>query len=200
MAWQEDPMDKVEILSGPEKKYEGFFTITETRLRFRKHDGTMSRPVTRDNMERPDASAVLLYDRGQDVLILVRQFRYSVLVGGDGGWMTEIVAGTLDHGDDPEQAARREVMEETGYAVDELRHIFTFYPSPGGSSEKVYLYVTEVDESRREGEGGGAPDEEEDIEVLRVPVSEAMGMMDRGDIVDGKTLVALQWFRQRHRA
>jgi ADP-ribose pyrophosphatase len=189
-------MDKVQILSGPEKKYEGFFSITETRLRFMKADGTMSETVTRVNMERPDASAVLLYDRGEDALILVRQFRYSVFAGGDGGWMTEIVAGTLARGDDPELAARREVMEETGYSVgDLLQHIFTFYPSPGGCSEKVYMYMAEVDESMREGEGGGAPDEEEDIEVLKMPVAEAIAMMDRGEIVDGKTLVALMWFR-----
>lgn len=190
-------MDKVQILSGPEKKYAGFFTITETQLKFLKADGTMSETVSRVNMERPDASAVLLYDRSEDALILVRQFRYSVFAGGDGGWMTEIVAGTLAHGDDPEQAARREVMEEAGYSVGELQHVFTFYPSPGGCSEKVYLYVAEVDESMRAGEGGGAPDEEEDIEVLKVPVAEAIAMMDRGEIVDGKTLIALMWFTGR---
>jgi ADP-ribose pyrophosphatase len=188
-------MDKVQILSGPEKKYSGFFTVTETKLKFLKTDGTMSRTVTRDNMDRPDASAVLLYDRDEDALILVRQFRYSVFVGGDGGWMTEVVAGTLDSGDDPEQAARREVMEETGYEVGELKHIFTFYPSPGGCSEKVYLYLAEVNESKRQGPGGGAPGEEEDIEVMKVPAAKAMSMMDRGEIVDGKTLIALQWFR-----
>jgi ADP-ribose pyrophosphatase len=195
---QEGQMDKVQILSGPEKKYVGFFTITETRLKFLKTDGTMSEVVMRDNMDRPDASAVILYDRGDDALILVRQFRYSVFVGGDGGWMTEVVAGTLAPGDDPEQAARREVMEETGYAVVDLEHICTFYPSPGGCSEKVYLYFAEVDDSKKEGAGGGAPDEEEDIEILKVRATEALAMMDKGEIVDGKTLIALQWFRGRH--
>jgi len=191
-------MSKVEILSGPETRYSGFFTITETRLRFLKKDGTMSRPVTRDNMDRPDASAVLLYDRGENAVVLVRQFRYSVFAGGDGGWMTEVVAGTLDPEDNPEQAARREVMEETGYAITDLDHIFTFYPSPGGCSEKVYLYLAEVDDGKREAEGGGAPGEEEDIEVLKVPVPEALAMMKRGEIVDGKTLIALQWFMEKY--
>ena len=193
----EDTMSRVRILSGPEVKYDGYFKLTETRLRFVKADGSLSETVNRLNLDRPDASAVLLHDAGEDALILVRQFRYSVYAGGDGGWMTEIVAGTLAPGDDPEQAARREAMEETGYAVGALEHLFTFYPSPGGCSEKCFLYAAEVDEGMKRGEGGGAPGEEEDIEVLKVPVETAFAMMDAKEIDDAKTLVALQWFRAK---
>jgi nudix-type nucleoside diphosphatase (YffH/AdpP family) len=192
-------MSRVDIVSGPDAKYEGYFKLTETRLRFVKNDGSMSRTVSRLNLDRPDASAVLLYDPGQDAVVLVKQFRYSVFAGGDGGWMTEVVAGTLAPGDDPEQAARREVMEETGYRIDAMEHIHTFYPSPGGCSEKCFLYAAEVDDSMRVGEGGGAPDEEEDIEVLKVPAREALAMLDRKEINDGKTLVALQWLKAGRR-
>ncbi len=188
-------MKKVEILSGPEVKYEGYFKLTETRLRFRQTDGTMSETVVRLNLDRPDAASVFLYDPARDRVVLVRQFRYSVYAGGDGGWITEIVAGVLDPGDDPEGAARREVMEETGYEVNELERLFAFYPSPGGSSEKCYLFAAEVDESMKKKAGGGAPGEGEDIEVLEVSSGEALAMMERGEIIDGKTLVALQWFK-----
>lgn len=188
-------MKKLEILSGPEVRYEGYFRLTETRLRFLKSDGSMSKTVSRLNLDRPNASSVLLYDPDEDAIILVKQFRYSVYAGGDGGWMTEIVAGTLDPEDDPEQAARREVMEETGYEIGELEYIYTFYPSPGGCSEKCFLYAAEVCEDMKKGPGGGATGEEEDIEVLKVPAVAAFEMMDRGEINDGKSLVALQWFR-----
>jgi len=190
----EGKMRKVEVVSGPDVKFEGYFKLTETRLRFVKNDGSMSREVSRLNLDRPDASAVLLYNPGEDSLVLVRQFRYSVYVGGDGGWMTEIVAGTLAPGDDPEQAAVREVMEETGYKVEHLRHLCTFYPSPGGCSEKCFLYAAVVDEAMKTGPGGGAPGEEEDIEVVDMPASAALEMLERGEFNDAKTIIALQWF------
>jgi ADP-ribose pyrophosphatase len=189
-------MKKLEILSGPEIKYKGYYSLTETVLRFRQSDGTMSKTVSRLNLDRPNASCVLLYDAGTDEIVLVRQFRYSVYVGGDGGWMTEIVAGMIDPHDGPENAARREVMEETGYEIGELEHIHTFYPSPGGCSEKCFVYAAVINESMRKGSGGGHPDEGEDIEVLKVKSDEALAMMDRGEIMDGKSLVALLWFRQ----
>lgn len=187
-------MKKLEILSGPEIKYKGYYSLTETILRFKQNDGTMSETVSRLNLDRPNASCVLLYDPETDEIILVKQFRYSVYVGGDDGWMTEIVAGVIDPNDDPERAARREVMEESGYEIEELEHLYTFYPSPGGCSEKCFVYAAVVSESMRKGAGGGHPDENEDIEVLKIPSDEAIAMMDRGEINDGKTLVALQWF------
>ncbi len=191
----EESTSGVRILSGPEVKYKGYFNLTETVLRFVRTDGSMSETVTRLNLERPDASAVLLHDTADDALILVKQFRYSVFAGGDGGWMTEIVAGIIDPQDDPERAAMREVMEETGYEVDGLKHLFTFYPSPGGCSEKCFLFAAEVDEGKRTGKGGGAPGEEEDIEVLKIPVETVFEMMDKKEIIDAKTLIALQWYR-----
>lgn len=188
-------MKKLEIISGPEIKYKGYYSLTETILRFRQNDGTMSKTVSRLNLDRPNASCVLLYDPETDDLVLVRQFRYSVYVGGDGGWMTEIVAGMIDRNDDPEDAARREVMEEAGYQIGELEHIYTFYPSPGGCSEKCFVYAAVATESMKRGAGGGHRDEGEDIEVHKIKSDDVLVMMDRGEIIDGKTLVALQWFR-----
>jgi ADP-ribose pyrophosphatase len=190
-------MRKMEIVSGPEVRFDGYFKVTETRLRFEKADGSLSETVSRLNVERPDASAVLLYHRDEDAVVLVRQFRYSVYAGGDGGWMLEIVAGMLAPGDDPQETARREVMEESGYEVEELQHLYTFYPSPGGCSEKVYLYAAEIDESKKKGAGGGVAAEHEDIEVLKVPTDEALAMLERGEITDAKTIVALLWLAAR---
>jgi ADP-ribose pyrophosphatase len=192
----EETMKKLEILSGPEIKYKGYYSLTETILRFRQNDGTMSKTVSRLNLDRPNASCVLLYDPATDELVMVRQFRYSVYVGGDGGWMTEIVAGMIDPDDDPENAARREVMEETGYEVREIEHLYTFYPSPGGCSEKCFIYAAVISADMKVGAGGGHPDEGEDIEVLKIRSDEVLAMLDRGEINDGKTLVALQWFRE----
>ena len=180
------------------------FRVVRATLQYRRFDGQMSEPITRINFERGDAVGVLLYDPQDDAVILVRQFRYPVYARlaphereGDGAreaWLLEIVAGVVDEDQTVKEVAHRELLEEAGYkAKGELQPITTIYPSPGGSSERIHLFLGEVDCRQRAGDGGGITAEGEDIQIVVLPFREAMGMIARGEICDAKTIIALQY-------
>jgi nudix-type nucleoside diphosphatase (YffH/AdpP family) len=201
----QDPDALVEIESETERyAFGSLLRIVEARLRYRRSDGQMSAPMTRVNFERGEAVGVLLYDWRQDAVILVRQFRYPVYAGlpvearqGEGAkkaWLLEIVAGITEGDQSAPDVGRRELLEEAGYAVrGDLHFIATIYPSPGGSSERIHLYWGEVSAAGPSGAGGGLKDEGEDTEVVVLPFRAAMDMVASGEIVDGKTIVALQY-------
>ena len=179
------------------------FRVIRATLQYRRFDGRMSDPVTRINFERGDSVGVLLYDPRDDAVILVRQFRYPVYAGlnpnkrvGDGArqaWLLEIVAGVKDVGRTVREVANKELLEEAGYEVKgELRPITTIYPSPGGSSERIHLFLGQVDHRQHVGKGGGVVAEGEDTQVVVLPFGEAMDMVARGEIRDAKTIIALQ--------
>ena len=179
------------------------FRIIRATLQYRRFDGRMSDPVTRISFERGDAVGVLLYDPQDDAVILVRQFRYPVYASlgpdereGDSAkqaWLLEIVAGVVDEGRAVKEVANKELLEEAGYEVKgELQLIITIYPSPGGTSERVHLFLGEVDHRQRIGKGEGVVAEGEDTQVAVLPFREAMDMVADGEICDAKTIIALQ--------
>lgn len=181
------------------------FRVVRAELQHRRFDGTLSAPLTRVSFERGDSVGVLLYDRDENTVILVRQFRYPVYSSlgaaardGDGArraWMLEIVAGVRDAGGSARDVAHKELLEEAGYRIKGLLEpMMSFYASPGGSSERIMLFCAEVDRASRVGAGGGAAEEGEDIEVVAVPLEEAMKMIASGEICDAKTIIALQGF------
>ncbi len=201
---QKDANPWVNILDQVEDyRFGEHFRIIRATLRYRRFDGQMSEPVTRINFERGDSVGVLLYDPQDDAVILVRQFRYPVYATlasdereGDGAkraWLLEIVAGVVDEGQTIKEVAHRELLEEAGYEVrGELQPIATIYPSPGGTSERVYLFLGKVDRRQRVGEGGGVSAEGEDIQIVVLPFREALDRVASGEICDAKTVVALQ--------
>jgi nudix-type nucleoside diphosphatase (YffH/AdpP family) len=170
--------------------FNDFFKIDEVELRYRKFNGEMSRPVTRLVFERGDAVAAVLFNTDTRRLIFVRQFRPPCYEKGP-GWMTEIIAGMIDPGEKPDQAIRREVFEETGYRVRDARAISTFYLSPGGSSERIFLYYAEVGNATHEGAGGGIGSEDEDIQLVEMSVSEAIAGLSEDGFCDAKTMIGL---------
>jgi ADP-ribose pyrophosphatase len=183
--------------------FKNLFRVIRARLRYQRFDGNMSEEITRVNFERGDSLGVLLYDPGEDVVVLVRQFRYPVYAslepevlkegGAEQAWIPEVVAGIIDPGHSVVEIASNELLEESGYMVrGDLRPIATIYPSPGGSSERIHLFLGLVDQEDRVNEGGGLPGVGEDILVERLPFQEAMSMIDKGKISDAKTIVALQ--------
>ena len=182
--------DKVKIIS-ESREYDGFFKIDKAVIQYEKFNGEMSPEITRLNFNRGDSVGVLLYNEDNDSVILVKQFRYPAYVYDGPGWLLELVAGMIDKGRDAMSVARSELMEEAGYEVDDLEYICQFYVSPGGSSEKVYLYVAYY--HRKTGHGGGKDCENEDIQVLEIPLNQAMKMIEIGEICDAKTIIALQW-------
>ena len=183
---------KVEILK-ESREYDGFFKIDKVVLRYEKFDGEMSEEITRLNLNRGDSVAVLLYNDKRDSVILVKQFRYPAYVNDGPGWILEAVAGSIEEGRDAVSVAHAELLEEAGCEVDALKPISSFYVSPGGTSERIHLYLGLA--HRRINSGGGLVSEHEDIQVVEIPLEEAMKMVDAGEICDAKTIIALQWLK-----
>lgn len=118
-------------------------------------------------------------------IVLVRQFRPAI-----GRELWEVPAGKLERGEDPEKAAHRELIEETGYRADRLRKLWTFFTAPGFCSELLHLYVAE-------GLTAGEPEPEADeiLTTKTVDVEQAWEMAVRGELPDAKTQIALAWAR-----
>ena len=134
----------------------------------------------REQIIHPGAVALVAFDADNNVL-LVRQFRLAA-----NRIMVEIPAGTLNPGEDPEACAIRELQEETGYKPGQLEALGGIFPAPGYTTEFIHLYIaTNLTESVLPG------DEDELIEVLRVPLSEAIAMIERDEIADGKSSAGL---------
>jgi ADP-ribose pyrophosphatase len=101
----------------------------------------------------------------------------------------------IDTGEAPEAAAIRETLEETGYRIREPELIGRFFVSPGGSSERVFLYFAEVGDADRVGKGGGIDDE--DIKVLEIGLEELFEQLARGLIEDAKLAIGAYWLQSR---
>lgn len=189
-------MKKVRI---EKKRYvlDDFFKVEEAYLQFEQFDGEMSNTVRRVSLERGNSVAVLTFNRYINKLILISQFRYPTYKNGH-GWTVEAIAGIIDAGETPEDAARREVQEETGLIISSLEHITTFYPSPGGSSEQIHLYYSEVSgESTMKNHPGGMVNEGEDIISLEISLEDALGKIRSGEIMDAKTIIGIYWLENR---
>lgn len=154
----------------------------------RRRDGTWQHQI-RETYDRGDGAAVLLCDRADNSVILIRQFRYPAYYRGEAPYLIEVCAGKLE-GDDPETCARKEAVEETGYTVGEMVKAYDCFMSPGSVTERITLYLGFVD-GKAAGTGGGLEHEGEDIEVLRLPFAAALKMVDSGEVADAKTILLL---------
>ena len=168
-----------------------WYLLKKTIYDFRRADGSWQRQQ-RETYDRGNGAALLLYQRDTRHVVLVRQFRFPCFVNGHDGMLIEAPAGLLDQAT-PEQRIRAEAEEETGYRVGEVRKVFEAFMSPGSVTEKLHFFVAEYDASQKVSDGGGLVGEGEDIEVLELPFDEAMAMLRRGEIVDGKTIMLLQY-------
>ena len=168
-----------------------WYLLKKTVFDFRRANGSWQRQQ-RETYDRGNGATLLLYQRATRRVVLVRQFRFPAYVNGHDGMLVEAPAGLLDRAT-PEQRIRAEVEEETGYRVGEVRKVFEAFMSPGSVTEKLYFFVAEYDADAKVGNGGGLEDEGEDIEVLELAFDDAMAMIRRGEIVDGKTIMLLQY-------
>ncbi|WP_108700855.1 GDP-mannose pyrophosphatase NudK [Phytobacter sp. SCO41] len=147
----------------------------------------------REVYDRGNGATILLYNPDKKSVVLIRQFRVATWVNGnEDGRLIETCAGLLDD-DEPEVCIRKEAVEETGYAVSEVRKVFELYMSPGGVTEIVHFFIARYDDSIRANNGGGV--EDEDIEVLELPFAQALEMMKSGEIRDGKAVILLQYLQ-----
>ncbi len=186
---------QVEILAR-RRVFDGFFKIEEVDLRYERFDGAMTPPLKRLVFERGDSVAAIVYHRGQNKLLFLRQFRFPTYEKGP-GWITEVVAGMQEHGEPAAEALKREILEESGYEVSSLEPIATFYLSPGGSSERITLFYVEVTSANKIASGGGLVEENEDIETISYSPEELAQAVATGAIQDAKTLIGILWFQNK---
>ncbi|MDZ7260492.1 MAG: NUDIX domain-containing protein [candidate division KSB1 bacterium] len=185
-----------------ERLLDDFFKIDKAVLQYERFDGTMTDDLIRLNFNRGNSVAILLYKPETESVILVYQFRYPAYVADPNkGWLLEIVAGSMESGPDaietPEEVARKELLEEIGYQVDKLDYVCEFFVSPGGTSEKIFLYFAEVSEKDRVKKGGGLEREGEDILLKEINWHQAWEMIQTGEICDAKTIIGLQWLKNK---
>ena len=192
--------DDVELLQRV-TVYQGYFRMDRYRLRHRRYDGSWSRTVQREVLERGHAVAVLPYDAARDRVVLIEQFRAGPYAHGSDPWQIEIIAGIIDTGETPEAVVRREAIEEAGCTLGErLLPVASYYMSPGAVSEHMQVFVAGVD-SDRIGGIHGLDAEDEDIKVLVLPATEAFDLVAGGKIANSPAIIALQWLQlNRERA
>ena len=168
-----------------------WYVLKKTTFDFLRRDGVWQRQ-SRETYDRGNGATILLFNRDRRTVVLTRQFRLPAFVNGHDGMMIEAAAGLLDNAT-PEERIRAEAEEETGYRVDNVRKVFEAYMSPGSVTEKLHFFIAEYDASTRVGHGGGVGAEGEDLEVIELTLDDALNAVRRGEIVDAKTIMLLQF-------
>ncbi|KMY86215.1 GDP-mannose pyrophosphatase YffH [Candidatus Paraburkholderia calva] len=167
-----------------------WYVLRKVIFDFQRRDGAWQRQ-SRETYDRGNGVTILLHNPKTRTVLLTRQFRMPAFVNGHDGMLIEAPGGLLDNAS-PEDRIRAEVEEETGYRVHYVEKIFEAFMSPGSVTEKLYFYLGEYDGSMLVNDGGGVAEEGEEIETLEVPLDEALEMIARGEIMDGKTIMLLQ--------
>ncbi|RMG90803.1 MAG: NUDIX domain-containing protein [Zetaproteobacteria bacterium] len=170
--------------------HRGFLHVEAITVEHDKMDGGCQR-ITREHVERGDAVAVVLYDACRDEVLLLEQFRIGPVARGENPWLIEIVAGVVAPDEGLVEAARRECVEEAGYEPQRLLPLGYYYATPGGSSERIHLFLGEVERGKPCGRGGGCLEEQEDIRTFWVAREEAMNLLDQGRIHSGAPMLGL---------
>jgi ADP-ribose pyrophosphatase len=187
--------EDIKVLS-KETVFKGFFQMVKYRFEHRLFKGGWSSPVEREMLERGHAAALLPYDPQTDDVVLIEQIRVGALEHSQ-PWQLEIVAGIVDKEESVEQLVRREAMEEAGVVVGQITPITSYYPSAGGCSEKIDVFIGCVDATTAMGVHGLAS-ENEDIRVMVVSREQAYNMVLDGKIENGASIIALQWLQLNH--
>ncbi|MDD0986118.1 NUDIX domain-containing protein [Pseudomonas shahriarae] len=174
---------------------DNWYLLKKYSFDLRRRDGSWQ-AQTREVYDRGNGATILLYNTLQRTVLLIRQFRMPTFVNGHDGYLIETAAGLLDNAS-PEERIRLEVEEETGYRVGHVEKIYSAFMSPGSVTERIHFFTGEYQPGDRVGEGGGLEHEGEDIQVLELGFDEAIAMVGRGEIVDGKTIMLLQYLELR---
>lgn len=183
-------MDKIKIVKQEtlsDRKYRLELFDTESLY----NGGSITRQ--REIYFRPPATAILLYDPGRRTVLLTSQFRLPVhLTHKKTGPFLEACAGIIDEGELPEHAIVREVEEETGYRISEIRQVAEGFSSPSSLTEYLYLFTGIYSKDMKVNEGGGNKAEGEDIGLVELSAVEARKKLEAGEIKDIKTILLLQ--------
>ena len=182
-------MSKTVIVSR-ETLARGFGHFERIVFRRRRSDGPMNE-LTRDILDTGDGVTILPYDKTRGTVILIRQFRGVAFLKSGVEGMIETCAGKLE-GADPVARVIKETEEETGIRLSGPPvRLFEAYMSPGSFAERLTFFAAPYTSADRVGKGGGLVQEGEDIEVLEMTLDDALAMIERGEIVDAKTILHL---------
>lgn len=170
-------------------KYSGFLKVLEV-------EGINSRGTTvkREIMSRAtgkksdDCVAGLLYDKERDLYYMTEQYRAGAKE--EDRYLLEVVAGTLEVDEDPVECFKRESMEEVGFECDDIHYVGCFYTSPGGTTERIYMYVADGTRTQM---GGGLESENEDIVVKSFTYDEMVTLIEEDKIKDLKTRMIMMY-------
>ena len=169
-----------------------WFTLRKITFDYQRKNGTWE-TQSREAYDRGNGATILLHDPATDQVILTRQFRLPTFVNGNPmGMLIETCAGLLDD-EHPDAAIIRETEEETGYRLTHVEKVMEAYMSPGSVTERLFFYLAEYSAATEQHSGGGI--EEEEIDVLEMPLQEALALVKTGEIQDGKTIMLLQHLR-----
>ena len=186
----------VELIS-KKTLYKGFFRMNEYRFKHRLFKGGWSAEVKREVFERGHAGVLLAYDPKRDEVVLIEQIRIPAYETSQTPWLLEVIAGMVEEGESPEEVVRREATEEAGITIGRCKPIVSYLSSPGGTSERMYVYVGEVDATTATGIHGLAC-ENEDIRVHVVSREQAYNWVEEGIIDNAASVIALQWLQLHH--
>lgn len=187
--------EDVEIIS-KETLFQGFFSMVKYRFKHKLFAGGWSAEIEREMFERGHAAALLPYDPVSDQVVIIEQIRVGALEHSS-PWQLEIVAGMIEPDEEAEQVVRREAVEEAGIEIGQIEKVTTYYPSSGGCSELLDVYVGQVDASTAHGVHG-LDYEGEDIRVHVISRQQAYQWVVDGRFENGASIIALQWLELNH--
>ncbi|WP_445767009.1 ADP-ribose diphosphatase [Rheinheimera sp.] len=183
--------DDVEIIDKT-TVFQGFFRLDRYNLRHKLFNGGWSEPMQREIFERGHAVVVLPYNAQTDELVLIEQFRLGAMPSSASPWLLEAIAGMIDPGETPQQVAKREAEEEAGLTITELWPMLSYLSSPGGTTERIQLYLGRLTAPVQAGIFG-LMQEHEDIKVHVLAREQAMQLLSEQKIDNAASIIALQW-------
>lgn len=181
-------IEKEEIL------YQGFHQFKIVYFKHKLFAGGYSQTVSREILVKNDAVAIIAYDPYMDALVMVEQVRIGAYAtnSNQSPWLLELIAGVVEHGEDPYAVAIRESKEEANIELDNLTHILRVLNSPGGTKDNVDIFVAKVDSKKAKGIHG-LSSENEDIKVVVLGRDEAYSLVESGVINNNLAVIGVQW-------
>ena len=180
--------------------YQGFFSVEEHSLSYRKFNEEQSAVVTRSALISSDAVIVLPYDPINDRVLLIEQFRMGPYVKGDEApWVLEPIAGLIDAGETPESAGIREAREEAHLELKKLVLVARSYPSPGISTEFFHQYIGIVSLPESTKLVSGLASESEDIRSHIFSFKTFFDMISKGEINVGPAILLGLWLSKNRK-
>jgi ADP-ribose pyrophosphatase len=175
-----------------ESLYKGFFEMRKILFTHELYQGGTTDIIEREIFMRGHSSCILLFDPKLEQLVLVEQFRIAASFTCESPWSLELVAGMIDKGFSAEQIAIKEAKEEANIDVQAIEPICSYLATPGGSPERVWLFLGIIDSENADGVFG-LESENEDIKVLKYSLEQVVRKLDSGEFDNAPLIIGVQW-------